>query len=222
MPRYFFHVLGGDLKSAVKDSEGTVFPGVQEARKEAMDFARDVVKHGFRETIQTWKIVVTDDNGAQILAIPLSQVRVRSNRILSELWSRFAGLKCSLGLRIFAWSIAAAMVIVVVQGSLRREAAIGDNRSYETVSTGQDAILAVRFASQASAADITKFLDSYNASVVGGPRPDGFYRLLIDEAFRSQKMLGQLVAQMKREKVVEFAAAMQFGSRSSPIIDSGY
>lgn len=222
MPRYFFDVLGGDLKSLVKDSEGTVFPGVQEARKEALDFARDVVKHGFREKIQTWKIVVTDDNGVQILAIPLSQIRVHSNRILSELWGRFAGLKFGLGLRVFAWSIAAALVIVVVGGPLRREAAIGDSRSYETVSTGQDAILAVRFAPQASAADITKFLDSYNASVVGGPRPDGFYRLLIDEAVIPQKALGQLVAQMKREKVVEFAADVQFGSRSGPITNSGY
>ena len=71
------------------------------------------------------------------------------------------------------------------------------------------AIVTVRFAPQASAAEITKFLDTYNASLVGGPRPAGLHRLLIGEATMPQEELAKLVGQIAREKVVEFAAAVQ-------------
>ena len=148
MPRYFFNVVDGESKNVVKDIEGVMLPGMRAERKSAVDFARNFVKHGFREANQTWKVVVTDCHKR--------------------------------------------------------------GRGYQTASapTG-GAIVAVRFAPQASAAEITKLLDAYNASLVGGPRPAGLYRLLIGEAAVPQEELAKLVDRIAREKVVEFVAAVQ-------------
>jgi hypothetical protein len=97
-----------------------------------------------------------------------------------------------------------------MQVSIRREVVTKEGGGYQTASAPSGgAIVAVRFAPQASAADITEFLDAYNASLVGGPRPAGFYRLRIEEATMPQEELAKLVGRMARERVVEFAAAVQ-------------
>src|ERR1700694_2045203 len=77
MPRYFSNVVEGNFKNLVRDSEGIVFSSVREARKEAVGFARDVVKHGFRESTQRWEVVVTEEIGAQVLTVPLSDIHAR-------------------------------------------------------------------------------------------------------------------------------------------------
>ncbi len=209
MPRYFFNMVEGDSKNIVKDPEGVVLPGLREARKEAIGYARNVVKHGFRES-QTWKVVVNDDNGIQVLTVALSEIRIRHWAWL-DLRRRFAAFEPSLGPRTFACLIAAAMIGIIIQASVRREAVTTkESRNYQIASAATGAaIVAVRFAPQASAADITKFLDAYNASLVGGPRPAGFYRLRIGEATMPLEELAKLVDRMAREKVVEFAATVQ-------------
>jgi len=209
MPRYFFNVVGSDSKNVAKDNEGVVLLGVREARKEAVGLAVDFVKHGFRGSTQTWKVVVTDENGTQVLAVPLSEIPART-RIWSDLRRRFAAFESSLGARALAWLIAAAVMGIIVQASVRREVVTKEGGGYQTASAPSGgAIVAVRFAPQASAADITEFLDAYNASLVGGPRPAGFYRLRIEEATMPQEELAKLVGRMARERVVEFAAAVQ-------------
>jgi hypothetical protein len=209
MPRYFFNVVEGDSNNVVKDIEGVMLSGMHEARKSAVGFARDFVKHGFHEANQKWKVVVTDDNGTKVLTVPMSEIRTRS-LVWLHLRRYFAALESSLGQRTFACLIAAALIGLVVEASVRREVVTKESRSYQTASapTGVT-IVAVRFAPQASAADITEFLDAYNASLVGGPRPAGFYRLRIGEAAMPQEELAKLVDRMGREKVVEFAAAVQ-------------
>jgi len=166
-------------------------------------------KHGFRGSTQTWKVVVTDENGAQVLAVPLSEIPART-RIWLNLRRRFAALESSLGARALAWLTAAAVMGIIMQVSIRREVVTKEGGGYQTASAPSGgAIVAVRFAPQASAADITEFLDAYNASLVGGPRPAGFYRLRIEEATMPQEELAKLVGRMARERVVEFAAAVQ-------------
>ena len=207
MPRYFFNVLESDSKNVAKDNEGVVLPGVREARKEAVGFASDFVKHGF--TTQTWKVVVTDENGTEVLTVPLSEISANT-RVWLDLRRRLAAFEASFGARALAWLIAAAVMGIIVQASIRREVVTKEGRGYQTASapTG-GAIVAVRFAPQASAAEITKLLDAYNASLVGGPRPAGLYRLLIGEAAVPQEELAKLVDRIAREKVVEFVAAVQ-------------
>ena len=209
MPRYFLNVVEGDSNNVVKDIEGVMLSGMHEARKSAVGFARDFVKHGFHEANQKWKVVVTDDNGTKVLTVPMSEIRTRS-LVWLHLRRYFAALESSLGPRTLACLIAAALIGIVVEVSVRREVVTKESRSYQTASapTGVT-IVAVRFAPQASAADITEFLDAYNASLVGGPRPAGFYRLRIGEVTMPQEELAKLVDRMGREKVVEFAAAVE-------------
>jgi hypothetical protein len=210
MPRYFFDVVEGDLKNLVRDSEGVVFAGVHEARKEAVDYARDVVRHGFCQSTQTWKVVVTDENGTQVLTLPLSEMRARKGWVWWQLRRRLARFESSFGPRTFALLAGAAVIGIVVHAMARREVATKESRGYQTASvqTG-GTIVAVRFAPQASVADITKFLEAYNASLIGDPRGAGFYRLLIGKSTMPQKDLAKLVGRMAQEKVVEFAAAVQ-------------
>jgi hypothetical protein len=67
----------------------------------------------------------------------------------------------------------------------------------------------VRFVPDATMADITKFLAAYKASLVGGPRPSGFYRLRIADTSLPQEELSKIVGRRAQEKVVEFATISQ-------------
>lgn len=65
----------------------------------------------------------------------------------------------------------------------------------------------VRFAPQTSAAEITNFLQSYQAAVVNGPTAGGLYRVRVAVKALAKEELGHIVARMRRDRIVEFAAA---------------
>ena len=67
----------------------------------------------------------------------------------------------------------------------------------------------VRFARQASAAEITKFLETYQATLVDGPREGGVYRVRIAMTSLAKEELGRVVTRMRQERVVEFAEASE-------------
>src|SRR5262249_6078727 len=77
VPRYFFNVVESATKNITKDSNGAVLDDVHEAEKEAIGFARDLVEH--KQMPRTWKVVVIDENGIAVLAVPLSKIRARSH-----------------------------------------------------------------------------------------------------------------------------------------------
>ena len=65
----------------------------------------------------------------------------------------------------------------------------------------------VRFAPQASMADVNKFLDGRNAAIVDGPKPGGIYRVRVAQGSLSRQELGRLVKEMEAAKtIVSFAA----------------
>jgi hypothetical protein len=118
MPRYFFNSVGGATKNIAKDSQGVVLDSVREAEKEAIGFARDLVQH--KEIARSSKVVVTDENGTQVLTLSLSEIRGRIHLWLG-LRRRFAALESKLGPRTFACSIAMVVVGIIAQASMRRE-----------------------------------------------------------------------------------------------------
>jgi anti-sigma-K factor RskA len=63
----------------------------------------------------------------------------------------------------------------------------------------------VRFARQASAAEITKFLQNYQAALVDGPTPGGLYRVRIAMTSLAKEELARIVARMRQDHVVETA-----------------
>src|SRR5260370_497363 len=65
----------------------------------------------------------------------------------------------------------------------------------------------VGFVPQASAADVTKFLETHKASVVDGPRAGGLYRIRIGEGGLSRDELAKIIDRIQQEgAVIRFAA----------------
>jgi hypothetical protein len=63
----------------------------------------------------------------------------------------------------------------------------------------------VRFARQASAAEITNFLQNYQAALVDGPTPGGLYRVRLAMTSLAKEELSRIIDKMRRERIVESA-----------------
>ena len=108
---------------------------------------------------------------AKIDAEPARQPAISIN-----LGARIAEFFANLSPRTLAWSASAAALAILLQagviaGIMLKEKSAGD---YETASAptnvaGDGAYALIRFQPQASAADITKFLETNKLSVVGRP-----------------------------------------------------
>jgi hypothetical protein len=206
LPRYFFNMVDGYSRNLVKDSDGAEFSGVGEARKEAVGLARDVARHGLRRST-TWQVVVTDETGDEVLTVPLSEVRATKIRAWRDLGGHIPTFEPRFRTRIFVWLIAAAVLATIVLAALTTSHISEKVGGYRTASAPtQGAVVAVRFVADARAADITEFLNTYKATLVGGPRPGGFYRLSLADQTLPEDELAKLVRRMTQETIVEFAA----------------
>jgi len=68
----------------------------------------------------------------------------------------------------------------------------------------------IGFTAQASAADVTKFLETHKAAIVDGPKPGGLYRIRIAQAALPKADLAAIVKQMQDDsKIVRFVAATE-------------
>ena len=106
--------------------------------------------------------------------------------------------------------IGAAVLAIAVQTAITTVPFAEQRSGYQTASAPPvGALVAVRFAAQASMADVGRFLDDYQASVAGGPQPGNMYRLRIGNAALPQAEIATILGRMSKEKVVEFAAAVQ-------------
>ena len=207
MPLYFFNVVeDASRKNSASDRDGTVLADASEARKEAVELARDIAGHGIHGSAE-WKVVVTDENGDRILMLPLSEVRPRKTGTWTKLRAHFFDF-VSRSPGAFALSVvAAALVAQAVVATVLMQ----DKKTYEVASapTQVGALVAVRFVAQASAGDITKFLETNKAKIVDGPRPGGFFRVRIAETAMPQDELVKRVSSMRQEKVVDLVALQQ-------------
>jgi hypothetical protein len=210
MPRYFFNIMEGHSQKLVRDIEGALLSGASEARKEALGLARDITRHGIHEPTQTWTVIVTDEQGDEVLTVPLSGNPARRAHGAFDLGHRMAKFESSFGRSTVVWLMGAAVLAITVQTAMTTFRDARQAGSYQTASApAEGTLVAVRFASQASMADIGKFLDDYHASLAGGPQPGNLYRLRVGDTTLPQEELAGIVGRMGQEKVVEFAAAVQ-------------
>ena len=63
----------------------------------------------------------------------------------------------------------------------------------------------VRFARQASAAEITNFLQNNQATLVDGPTPSGLYRVRVAVSALAREEVGRIIARMRQDHIVESA-----------------
>jgi hypothetical protein len=210
VPRYFFNILEGHSKDLVRDPEGAVFSGLGGARKEAIGLARDFARHGFRGPMQTCTLIVTDENGYEVLRVPLSEIRPHKFRAWFDLRGCVSRFESSFGPRILVWLVAAAMLAIIAQTAIKMVYVAGKGGNYQTASALTDVtIVAVRFYPYVSVADISKFLEAYKASLVDGPRPGAFYHVRVEDTALLREDLAETVGRMAQEKVVEFVAIVQ-------------
>jgi hypothetical protein len=144
----------------------------------------------------------------QIDAEAASGVRARAPLAFAR---RLQGLLVGLSPRALAWSAVAAGIVILVQAGLLAALLGPRGHAYRTASIEQanapGSYALVGFVPQASAADITKFLESYKATIVDGPRAGGLYRIRVGDAGLARDELGKLVGRMQQERaVVRFAA----------------
>jgi anti-sigma factor RsiW len=120
--------------------------------------------------------------------------------------ARITDLFAAFSPRSIAWASAAAAVVILLQagvigGVLLHEHGTELASVAETAPTAAGSYALVRFAPQASAADITAFLDSRKAAIVDGPR-GGMYRVRVAEKTLSKEDLDRLVKAMQDDRAV--------------------
>jgi hypothetical protein len=143
-------------------------------------------------------------------------------------------LFAALSPQVLAWSAAIAALVIVLQAGVIATMLTGERvgarrATFETASVpeaapapapaskglapaaapasaarGAASHVLVRFAPEASIADITRFLEINRASVVDGPKPGGLYRLQVSAA--GKDAFAGVVASMQASKVVAFVA----------------
>ena len=128
-----------------------------------------------------------------------------------NLGARIRDFFASLSPRTLAWSASAAALAILLQagliaGIMLKEKSAG---GYETASAptnvgGAGAYALIRFQPQASAADITNFLETNKLSISDGPSAGGLYRVRIAATKLPKADLDRIVKTLREDKVVGF------------------
>jgi len=173
----------------------------------------ELIREEFHETIHlNESLGAPSARAAQKLFAALEAEGARAPvRRSFDLGGRIAGFFAGFGPRTLSYAAAAGALVIVVQGAVLTEWAVKDQTggSYGVASksSSEGPAIMVRFAPQATAAEITSFLRAYKADLVGGPRPGNFYQIRVSE-LKSAEEISAVVRRMEAEsRIVEFVAA---------------
>ena len=125
---------------------------------------------------------------------------------------RLSAFLASLSPRTLAWSASAALLVILLQTGLignvlLSRQAIGIYQTASTPSTTTEGAFAlIRFAPEASAADITRLLEANNVSIADGPSAGGLYRIRAATAGVPKEQLAKIIGQLREDKAVSFIA----------------
>ncbi len=133
-----------------------------------------------------------------------------------DLTARVGALIANLTPRTLAFATAAAALVLLAQAGVITGVLLNDRAGsgYQTASapsgaTNGGSYAMIRFAPQASAADITAFLESNKLALVGGPGPGGMYRVRVAGTGIPKGELARVVKQLQQDKTVDFIAAVE-------------
>jgi hypothetical protein len=198
---------------------------VEAALKEDRDLARqfELVREELSETIHLNETLGAPSARAMerlFAGIEAEGAKGRKRRSFSL--AAFIGERLSLfSPRTLAWSAVTAVLAIVLQAGLLAGLYINEPGSevpaaYRTASAPTRSLgpvgsyALIGFTPQATAADVTKFLDAYKATIVDGPKPGGLYRIRVSAAALPKRDLTAIVKQMQDEsKIVRFVAATE-------------
>jgi hypothetical protein len=147
-------------------------------------------------------------------AIDAEEARSPRRQRSFDLAGRISEFLSRLTPRTLAWSATAAAVAILVQAAVIAAVVVKEQGSPSepglagALSEGSYAV--VRFAPQATADDITKFLGAYKTTVVEGPLRGQLYRIRLSETKLREEEVGKIIRQMQSESnVVSFIAAKE-------------
>src|SRR5262249_1068240 len=110
-------------------------------------------------------------------------------------------------------SATAAAVAILVQAAVITSVVVKDNvpGKFEVANKSTEgSYLAVRFAPQATATEVTNFLGAYKATVVEGPKQFGMYTIRLSETKLPADEVNKIMRQMQEEsKIVSLVAVKQ-------------
>lgn len=122
------------------------------------------------------------------------------------------GLLAAQTPRRLAYASAAALALIVLQGVAITGLALRDGGpGYQTASapgtrTSESYVL-LSFSPEAKAGEIASFFKRFDASVVDGPRANGFFKVRVGDASLSTAQVDAIAARMKGESaIVSFVA----------------
>ena len=187
---------------------------VEAALKSDTDLAQrfELVREELGETIR-----LNEDLGApsaralKALFEKIDAEAPRQNAASFNLVGRISEFVASFSPRTLAYAGAVAVLALVLQaGVITSLVTDRGDANYKTVSVdpGQGAFALVRFAPNATAADITKFLEDNKAVVVDGPKA-GMYRIRLAVTGMPKEELARIIKQMQDNKNVSVVAPVQ-------------
>ncbi len=165
----------------------------------------DLVREELAETIHLNETLGAPSPRAAdrlMAAIDAETLAAARRRGSSRAW--LTGFFASLSPRTLAVAASFATLAIALQASMlvgvltKPEAPLMSTERHGTFAM-------VRFARQASAAEITSFLQNYQATLVDGPTPGGLYRVRLAMTSLAKEELSRIIQRMRQERVVESA-----------------
>jgi hypothetical protein len=176
----------------------------------------DLVREELAETIHLNETLGAPSARAMeklFAAIDAEEARSPRRRRSLDLGQRISEFLSGFAPRTLAWAAAVAVLAILAQAAiiagvvLREDGAATGPKLASAVSRGSFAV--IRFAPQATADEITKFLGAYKATLVEGPLKagGGLYRIRLAESQLPPGEAGRIVRQMQDEsRIVGFIA----------------
>jgi len=134
----------------------------------------------------------------------------RKASVSFNLGAWLSGFVASLSPRTLAYSATSAALAIMLLAAVTVGSLVdySGQDNFKTVSLPGDKTYAmIRFAPETSVADITKFLEANKATVVGGPRPGGMYKIQVAESKLPKDQADALLKKLQTEgKIISFIA----------------
>lgn len=133
---------------------------------------------------------------------------------------RFSEFIAGFSPRTLAYAAGAAVLAIVVQagviGGVLMQDKAGSSAGYRTASApatqtpaAAGSFAMIRFAPQASAADITRFLETNKLTITGGPLAGGMFRVRVAVTGLPKEDIARIVKQLQNDKAVDFIATTE-------------
>ena len=189
---------------------------VQDALAQDPELAHrfDLVREELAGTIEVNETLGAPSSRAmEALFAKIDAEPARPHIARAALAERFAAFLASLSPRTLALSASAAAFVIVLQTGLIGGVMLNQQTTagYETASAPSGAaeggaFALIRFASDSTAADIARFLESNKISITGGPSAGGLYRIRVATTGLPRPELANIIKRLEEDKVVNFIA----------------